>query len=170
MGPRGVQVPQVNTGQDAQRVVDAAKFSPEGKRGVCRFVRAAGYSSKNKNEYFDKSNKQNLVIIHIEGLTGIENFEDIIEVEGIDIVFLGPYDLSQSLGVPGQINHPKVIEAMKTVITEASARNKFVWTFVETSEDFKMWKDLGLLYLAYQVDTGIFYNACYKICNELKQL
>jgi 4-hydroxy-2-oxoheptanedioate aldolase len=170
IGARGVQVPQVNTRQDALRVVDAAKFSPEGNRGVCRFVRAAGYSSKNKNEYFEESNRQNLIIIHIEGRTGIENFEEIIDVKGIDIIFLGPYDLSQSLGVPGQINHPKVIEAMKTVIARASARNKFVGTFVETPEDYRMWKDLGLIYLAYQVDTGIFYDACHKICHELKQL
>jgi 4-hydroxy-2-oxoheptanedioate aldolase len=170
IGAQGVQVPQVNTRQDALRVVEAAKFSPEGNRGVCRFVRAAGYSSKNKNEYFKESNKQNLVIVHIEGRTGIENFEDIIGVAGIDIIFLGPYDLSQSLGVPGQINHPKVIEAMKTVITKAAAGNKFVGTFVETPEDYKMWKQLGLIYLAYQVDTGIFYDACSNICNELKHL
>ncbi|NLO00794.1 MAG: aldolase, partial [Bacteroidales bacterium] len=98
------------------------------------------------------------------------NFEDIIGVAGIDIIFLGPYDLSQSLGVPGQINHPKVIEAMKTVIAKAAAGNKFVGTFVETPEDYKMWKKLGLIYLAYQVDTGIFYDACSNICNELKQL
>ncbi|NLN31088.1 MAG: aldolase, partial [Bacteroidales bacterium] len=90
IGAQGVQVPQVNTRQDALRVVEAAKFSPEGNRGVCRFVRAAGYSSKNKNEYFKESNKQNLVIVHIEGRTGIENFEDIIGVAGIDIIFLGP--------------------------------------------------------------------------------
>jgi len=75
IGARGVQVPQVNSRPDALKVVDAAKFSPEGNRGVCRFVRAAGYSSIGKGEYFEQSNKQNLVIVHIEGKTGIENFE-----------------------------------------------------------------------------------------------
>ncbi len=170
IGARGVQVPQVNSRPDALKVVDAAKFSPEGNRGVCRFVRAAGYSSIGKGEYFEQSNKQNLVIVHIEGKTGIENFEEIIEVDGIDIIFLGPYDLSQSLGVPGQINHPKVIEAMKRVIAKSSVKNKSVGTFVETPEDYKRWKDLGLIYLAYQVDTGIFYDACFNICNTLNKL
>ena len=170
IGAQGIQVPQINKKEDALHVVNAARFSPAGNRGVCRYVRAAGYSSQNKNEYFEMSNKQNLVIIHIEGKRGIDNFEEIAGVDGIDIMFLGPYDLSQSLGVPGQTNHPKVIDAMKKVIAKAAGKNKYVGTFVETPDEYKMWKELGLMYLAYKVDTGIFYDACHKICSELKQL
>jgi 4-hydroxy-2-oxoheptanedioate aldolase len=168
IGAQGVQVPQINCKEDAHRVVDAAKFSPLGSRGVCRYVRAAGYSSKEKNKYFEDSNENNLVIIHIEGRKGIENLESIIGVEGIDILFLGPYDLSQSMGVPGQTSHPKVIEAMKEAIEMAGRHDKVIGTFVETPEDFRMWKDMGLLYLAYQVDVGIFYDACHSIYKELK--
>jgi len=170
IGAQGVQVPQINSKEDAQQVVDSAKFSPLGKRGVCRYVRAAGYSSKDKNEYFIDSNNETLVIIHIEGEEGLENLDHILKIDGVDIIFIGPYDLSQSMGVSGETNHPKVLNAMKMVVEKATRYNKVVGTFVETPGDLKMWKDLGVLYLSYKVDVGIFYEACAKIQNELKEL
>lgn len=141
IGAQGVQVPQINNKQDAINVITAAKFSPLGKRGVCRYVRAAGFSSKDKNLYFEESNQNTLVILQIEGKEGIENLDNILDVDGVDIIFIGPYDLSQSMGVPGQTNHPKVINAMKSVVNKAKQKNIVVGTFVETPEDLKMWKD-----------------------------
>lgn len=170
IGAQGIQVPQIDNEQGARQVVSAAKFSPLGNRGVCRYVRAAGYSSKNKHEYFDESNKNALIIIQIEGKKGLENIDSILQVEGIDIVFIGPYDLSQSMGVPGQTNHPKVLEAMKMVTEKANHYNKIVGTFIETPADLKIWKDLGLLYLSYKVDVGIFYDACCNLYNELNEV
>ncbi|WP_372932963.1 HpcH/HpaI aldolase family protein, partial [Mariniphaga sediminis] len=170
IGAQGVQVPQINNEQSARNVINAARFSPSGNRGVCRYVRAAEYSKKNKNDYFEDSNKNTLIIIQIEGKKGLENIDSILQVEGIDIVFIGPYDLSQSMGVPGQTNHPKVLEAMKMITEKASHYNKIVGTFIETPSDLKIWKDLGLLYLSYKVDVGIFYDACYNIYNELNEV
>jgi 4-hydroxy-2-oxoheptanedioate aldolase len=121
LGALGVQIPQVTSASDAQSCVDAARFYPLGKRGVCRFVRAANYSSLPRDEYFGKANSI-LVIIQIEGKEAILDIENIMEVDGIDIIFIGPYDLSQSLGVPGQINHPVVIEAMNDIVNRARAR------------------------------------------------
>lgn len=141
IGAQGVQVPQINNKQDAINVITAAKFSPLGKRGVCRYVRAAGFSSKDKNLYFEESNQNTLVILQIEGKEGIENLDNILDVDGVDIIFIGPYDLSQSMGVPRQTNHPKVINAMKSVVNKAKQKNIVVGTFVETPEDLKMWKD-----------------------------
>lgn len=170
IGAQGVQVPQINNEQSARNVINSARFSPSGNRGICRYVRAAEYSKKNKNDYFEESNKNTLIIIQIEGKKGLENIDSILQVEGIDIVFIGPYDLSQSMGVPGQTNHPKVLEAMKMITEKANHYNKIVGTFIETPADLKIWKDLGLLYLSYKVDVGIFYDACYNLFNELKKV
>ena len=167
-GAMGVQVPQVSSKQDALKVVNAAKFSPLGNRGVCRYVRAAGYSSKEKNSYFEEANSTTVIIIQIEGERGIDNIDEILDVEGVDVIFLGPYDLSQSLGVPGQVNHPKVICAMEKVLEKAASKNKAVGTFVENPKDLKIWRDLGILYLAYKVDVGIFYEACLEINDQLR--
>jgi 4-hydroxy-2-oxoheptanedioate aldolase len=168
IGAQGVQVPQINNETEARQAVNAAKFSPLGNRGVCRYVRAAGYSSKNKLEYFKESNQNTLIIIQIEGKKGLENIDNILQVEGIDIVFIGPYDLSQSMGVPGQTNHPKVIKAMKMVTEKANKYDKIVGTFVETPVDLKIWKDLGLLYLSYKVDVGIIMDAFISIEKEIR--
>ena len=115
IGALGVQVPQIENAKQAKKAVKYARFYPYGERGVCRFVSAADYSAKDRNEYF-KSSKDLLVILQLEGVQAISNLDEILEVEGIDIIFIGPYDLSQSLGVPGDIKNPKVLNAMINIV------------------------------------------------------
>lgn len=160
IGAHAIQVPQICNAIDAQRVVRASKFYPEGARGVCRYVRAANYSSIPKTEYFSNANSNNITIIHIEGLEGINNLQEILEVPGIDIIFLGPYDLSQSCGVPGQVDHPEVLLKMTEAVALARKFNKAVGTFIESPESAAKWAKLGVQYLSYSVDVGIFYKAC----------
>lgn len=167
IGVYGIQVPQISTAEEAREVVKFAKFYPYGMRGVCRFVRAADYSAMDRYEYFESS-KDILIILQLEGIDAIKNLDEILEVDGIDILFIGPYDLSQSLGVPGQVNNPKVVEAMKHIVEKANAKDKVIGCFVDTLDDMEMWKSLGLQYLSYSVDVGIFYEACKAIqehCN-----
>ena len=159
IGAGGVEVPQVSTAKDAERVVKHAKFAPEGLRGVCRFVRAADYSSLDRFRYFKEAN-ESIIIIHLEGQEAIDNLDGILGVEGIDILFIGPYDLSQSLKVSGQVDHPLVIEKMQEIVRRCVAKGKAVGTFVDTPENAVKWRDLGVSYLSYSVDTGIFTDAC----------
>lgn len=167
LGALGVQIPQVTSAAMAKACVRAARFYPEGERGVCRFVRAANYSSMPKEEYFLKANEI-LVIIQLEGKEAIQDIVNILKVEGIDIIFIGPYDLSQSLGVPGQINNPLVIEAMKDIVNRARTLGIVVGTFTDTLESAKMWKGAGVQYISFSVDVGIFSNACSQLVKDLK--
>lgn len=164
IGAYGIQVPQINSAADAEKIVKFAKFYPYGMRGVCRFVRAADYSAMDRYEYFENS-KNILIILQLEGVKAIENLDEILEVEGVDILFIGPYDLSQSLGIPGQVNNPLVVEEMKKIVERARKKNKVIGTFVDTPEDLIMWRNLGVKYLSYSVDVGIFLDAC-KSLNE----
>jgi len=168
IGADAVQVPQISNKDDALRVVKAAKFSPNGERGVCRFVRAAQYTSMDKFSYFKSANEETMVIIHIEGEEGVRNIEEILTVEGIDVIFLGPYDLSQSLGVPGQVSHPKVLEMMEKVIKSATANGKVVGTFVDDIDTGKKWIALGVKYISYSVDVGIIFEKCKDIVKSIK--
>lgn len=167
LGALGVQIPQVTSGAMAKACVRAARFFPKGERGVCRFVRAANYSSIPREEYFSKANEI-LVIIQLEGKEAILDIDNILNVEGIDILFIGPYDLSQSLGVPGQISNPIVIESMKDIVNRARALGIVVGTFTDTLESAKMWRDTGVQYISYSVDVGIFTNACSQLVEALK--
>jgi 4-hydroxy-2-oxoheptanedioate aldolase len=168
LGALGVQIPQVTSSEMAIKCVKAAKFFPVGERGVCRFVRAAGYSSMTKDQYFKKAN-ESLVIIQLEGKEAIEDLDNILKVEGYDILFIGPYDLSQSLGVPGQVNHPSVVNAMNDIVRRARAMGIIVGTFTDTAQMAEMWKKAGVQYISYSVDVGIFTDACSRLVRELNQ-
>lgn len=169
IGAAGVQVPQVCNALQARKIVQAARFFPQGERGVCRFVRAAHYSALSREKYFEQANRA-LVIIQVEGIEAVAQLDEILGVEGIDILFIGPYDLSQSLGVPGQTMHPLVIDAMKKITRKAAGRGITVGTFTDSRETLKLWMEAGVKYLSYSVDVGIFSEACCRLQTQFEEM
>lgn len=169
VGAAGVQVPQVSCAQDVRAAIEHAKFAPLGMRGVCRYVRAAGYSSMNKADYFRQANEA-LLIIQIEGQAALDNLDEILNVGDLDVVFVGPYDLSQSLGVPGEVEHPLVVEKMKQIVSECLKKNVFVGNFTETVAQTERWAAQGLRYLSYSVDVGILYEAGKALLNDFNRI
>jgi len=165
IGAGGVQVPKITTAEDARAVIQTAKFAPLGMRGVCCAVRAAEYGAKDRFEYFREANEA-LVILQLESRTALENAKDIIRVPGIDIIFVGPYDLSQSLGVIGQTDHPDVAAMFREIAGICAQNNIAVGTYVETPQAAAKWSALGARYLCYKVDTAIMLNASRQIVNE----
>ncbi|MGB6369449.1 MAG: aldolase/citrate lyase family protein [Atribacterota bacterium] len=168
IGAQGIEIPQINSKPDAVRAVKSVKYSPQGERGVCRYVRAANYSSMDKFKYFESANKETMIIAHIEGVQGINNLDEILSVSEIDVVFIGPYDLSQSLGIPGQVKHPLVIEKMKEVVSKCKESKVTAGTFADDIETARTWISLGIQYMSFSVDVGILYNASKNIINKLK--
>ena len=169
IGAQGIEIPQVNSKSDAMRAVKSVKYSPQGERGVCRYVRTANYSSMDKFKYFKYANKETMIIAHIEGVEGINNLDKILSVPGIDIIFIGPYDLSQSLGIPGEVNHPLVTEKMKEVVSKCKENKIAVGTFADDVETAKSWISLGVQYMSFSVDVGILYEASKQIVENLKK-
>lgn len=162
VGAAGIQAPQIASREAAERIVSHAKFAPAGERGVCRFVRAAGYSTIERGRYFKEAN-ETLVVLQLEGTEAIEQLDTILQVEGVDVVFIGPYDLSQSLGVSGEIDHPDVVSTMMSIVKRCAERRICVGTFVDTPENLHRWQDAGVRYLSYSVDVGIYAEACSNI-------
>lgn len=167
LGAKGVQIPQIQTAEEARRVVKATKFFPEGERGVCRFVRAANYSSTPREIYFKQAN-ETLVILQVEGQKALKQLDDILEVKGVDILFIGPYDLSQSLGVPGQIMAPVVVNNIRKITKRARQVGVVIGIFCDTLEAVNLWRNEGIQYFSYSVDVGIFTEACASIVSQLK--
>lgn len=170
IGAQGIQIPHINSREAAGKAVRASKYAPEGDRGVCRYVKAANYSAMDRYEYFQTANRETMVIIHIEGQEGVENLDEILTVDGVDVIFLGPYDLSQSLGVPGQVDHPLVLDKMKEVVERARKAGRAMGTFVDDMQTAYKWMNLGVQYISYAVDVGILYKACLEIVKGLKGL
>lgn len=112
-GASGIIVPQVNTAQQARDMVDAVYYPPRGKRGV-GLARAQAYGSAFQ-DYLTRLAEEIVVIVQIEHIQAIENIDDILSVPGVDGFFLGPYDLSASLGRPGEFAHPDMRAALDVV-------------------------------------------------------
>jgi 2-keto-3-deoxy-L-rhamnonate aldolase RhmA len=110
-GVMGVQVPHVKTAQNARDAVHAVKYHPMGTRGLGGGTRAARYGlSGSMDEYIAATNRETLVCVQIEEEEAAHNIDEILEVENIDVFFIGPNDLSQSMGYPGNPKEPKVAE------------------------------------------------------------
>jgi len=168
IGAQGVEIPQINSKSQAIKAVRSVKYAPQGERGVCRYVRAANYSSMDKFKYFKSANNETMIIAHIEGVEGINNLDEILSVPGIDVIFIGPYDLSQSLGIPGQVNNSLVVEKMKEVALKCKQNKVAVGTFADDIKTAKFWVSLGVQYMSFSVDVGILYNVSKIIMNKLK--
>jgi 2-dehydro-3-deoxyglucarate aldolase len=113
-GAAGVLVPMVNTREEARLAVNMTKYPPLGFRGV-GLARAQDYGAR-FDEYVKHANDDSLLILQIEHKDAVANIEEIVSVPGIDGTFIGPYDLSMSLGIPGQLQHPLIVEAKEKVL------------------------------------------------------
>lgn len=169
LGVGGVEIPQIRNKADALKVKEFTRFDPKGKRGVCKFVRAADFSLKAPDPFFREQNEVT-TIIHLEGTEAVNNLEEILEVDDIDILFVGPYDLSQSLGMPGKVTDPVVLKEIERIVKICKKRKRDMGIFTDTMETAKMYKEAGVKYISYSVDVGIFANACKEIASELKEL
>jgi len=127
VGCDGIVVPRVNSADIARAVVAAAKYPPLGKRGV-GLARAQGYG-KNFNEYLEHSNEEIAVLVQIEHIDAVNDVENICRVPGIEGIFIGPYDLSASLGKPGQVGDPEVVRAIEKAIEVGKREGKIIGAF-----------------------------------------
>lgn len=166
-GANGIQVPNISDSLEASKAVKSSKFFPKGSRGVCRFVRAADYGAISSDEYFKSANETKL-ILQVEGKEGCANIDKIIKVEGIDCIFMGPYDLSQSLGIPGQINHPEVLKYAHLISSKCKTHGIKFGVFVDSEESALNYMKIQVDYLAYSVDMSIFRNALISIKETLE--
>jgi 4-hydroxy-2-oxoheptanedioate aldolase len=159
LGVAGIQIPQIRNKTDAELAVKYSRFHPKGLRGRCRYVRPAAFSLMEKEQYIQSQNDVT-VIIQVEGVEGIKNFNAILEVEDLDIIFIGPYDLSQSMGIPGQVDHPDLLNEIEKLVNQCNDKGRFTGIFTDDIPTAMKYRELGVKYIAYSVDVGIFAQAC----------
>jgi 4-hydroxy-2-oxoheptanedioate aldolase len=158
VGAGGIMIPQIDTAEQARAAVAAAKFAPRGNRGTCRYVRSAAYSAVPSATYFAEA-QDTVVIVQAEGQRAVENLDEILQVEGIDIVFVGPYDLSSSLGIIGQVDHPRVMECIQDICDRAAKYNVKVGCFADNVQAARRLRSMGVRFVGYACDTAIFMRA-----------
>lgn len=151
IGALGVQMPMINTRAEAESVVRAVKYPPEGRRGLAG-VRAANYGITSPlGEYVKEANRETMVITHVENMEAVDNIKDMLSVPGIDVIFIGPTDLSSAMGYPGQINHPEVQKMIEHLVKEIRAAGKAAGTIAYDLDALRKCQERGFQYIAYGV-------------------
>lgn len=167
VGAHGIQVPQVNDAATAEAIVNCAKYKPAGSRGIA-FPRSADFGMTDLSAYFAWENSQVMIVSHCENTTCMENLDAICKVPEIDVVFFGPYDMSQSMGITGEVNHPRIQEAAQTVLDTARKNGKAAGIFAGTGEAAKERAAQGFQYITVGMDTVIFGEACRRITRAFR--
>ncbi len=152
-GADGVLVPHVGSRADAEAVVHAARFPPEGHRGANPYVRAASYSAQ--SSFLTEANSSAACLALVEGRAGVAAIDEIVAVPGLDGVFVGPVDLSADAGVPGETDSPLVQEAVRNVVTSARTHGVATSVFADRPESARRWLELGVRMVTFSVDTAM---------------
>jgi 4-hydroxy-2-oxoheptanedioate aldolase len=147
-GATGVVVPMVNSKKDAEAVVRRAKFPPLGTRGTAYSVRAARYGNDKGKEYLDAADANTLVIVHIETPEAVANFDEIANTPGVDVVFVGPTDLSVSMDYKAEgAAHPEMQKVIKNLFRKARGNGIKVGTLASGTDDLARCKAEGVNYV-----------------------
>jgi 2-keto-3-deoxy-L-rhamnonate aldolase RhmA len=158
LGARGVMVPRVETRTQAQEIVAQLKYPPLGVRGVALGVAHDLYKAGGA-EFFATANEETVVIIQLESAKAFENMEEILSVPGIDVAWLGHYDLTVSMGIPLQFDHPRLQSAVDAML-DCCRRNHVAPAFITTTPELTdHWIQKGLRVVSLGTDIGIFQNA-----------
>ena len=140
-GVLGIMTPMVGGAADARRVVDSVKYPPVGRRGLAG-VRANDFETD--PGYVAKANAATIAVVQIETREGIEHAAEIIATPGVDVVFLGPSDLSVALSVPGQTKHPSVLDTIASLTDQIRAAGKAAGTIARSPADYAHWRAVGV--------------------------
>lgn len=167
-GAMGIMLPRVETRVQVQTLVECMKYPPLGKRGCSSDAPHSEYVFGPLAEFLEVNNQDTLAIIQIERKVAVENLDELLSVPGVDVAFIGPEDLSVSLGVPGQTTHPLVVEAIEKVIRSAHRHNVIPGIHLGSVALLKTWIAKGMRMITYSSDLGLLMEAGAASLSQLR--
>lgn len=172
IGAKGIIVPCVETIEQARNLVEWAKYYPLGKRGFF-MARPAGYGhedfARNVDEYFKICNEETLLILQCETMGCLENIETIVNIKGVDGIFIGPYDLSIDMGIPAQFENTQFIQAIDRILKACKDAKKFSFIYAGNNATAKKYLADGFNGVAVYTDTAVYINAYKAIISDIKE-
>ncbi|MBC7860483.1 MAG: siderophore biosynthesis protein SbnG [Burkholderiaceae bacterium] len=157
-GAQGVVVPHIRGRGDAEQAVAASRYHPLGQRGISG-GRCTGFGALGLQTYFERANREIMVVAMIEDQEGVDNLDAILSVPGLDMVLEGAVDLSQSYGVPGQPQHPSVLAAIDKIATECCRRKIQFCAIPRIADRLAHWQSRGVQAYLLGDDRGISFRA-----------
>ncbi|MFN8453270.1 MAG: aldolase/citrate lyase family protein [Anaerolineae bacterium] len=167
-GAQGIVVPHVSTKAEAEAAVNHAHYPPKGVRGAAPTVRGAHYGQTPWPDYLAQARAETLVVLQIEGKEGIENLDAIMGVAGVDVLFIGPFDLSGALGISGQLDHPLLLDTAGDIVRRARSRHMAVGIWMPTPEQVGPWIARGVQMITVASNDMIFMQACRTVAGKVK--
>lgn len=165
LGAKGVMVPRVETRRQAEEAVAQLRYPPVGSRGVAVGLAHDLYRPRGER-YFEETNGDVLVILQVETARAIENLDAITSTPGADVVWIGHYDLSVSLGIPGQFDHPRYQEAVDMVLTSCRLHGRAPAYLASGAQEARTCLQRGFRVLSLNYDVGLFTSALSAVCQE----
>ena len=167
LGASGIMVPRVNNKEEALTAVRGLRYPPEGVRGVASMNRACDFGVSFK-QYVSEANSSLLGVMQVETEESLRNLDAIAGTDGVDVLFLGPLDLSHGLGILGQFDHPDFVKAAEATARAAAKHGKAAGILVGRPEDASRYVDLGYRFIGCGSDGGLLNTAARQVVESLK--
>jgi 2-dehydro-3-deoxyglucarate aldolase/4-hydroxy-2-oxoheptanedioate aldolase len=165
LGASGIMAPMVNTAEEAMKVVKSSKYPPEGIRGAGFGFAHDNYNNQNPLKYIKKANDELINIIQIETRDGLENVESIAAIDGVDCLWVGHFDLTNFLGIPGDFTSSIYLDAIKRVVDAGKINKKSLGIMVNNNDELEMYSELGFNMIAVGTEMNILSRSISQIIN-----
>ena len=156
IGVSGVVVPHIESVEDRNKAIKHLKFPPVGNRSLNPYTRAGSYQSS--KDYTKIQNEQTLSILIIEGKNGINQLDKILDNPYVDVIYIGTYDLSLALGIPGDTKNELIVGTLKNIVKKITKKKKIAGCLFHDKEEFIFFKKLGIQFLCYKTDTSVIFD------------
>jgi 4-hydroxy-2-oxoheptanedioate aldolase len=169
LGAEGIMCPRINSPGEAHRFTDGLAYPPAGVRGVAKMVRATNFGS-DFNSYYKNQQEDILGIVQVETAGILNHLDEIAAIENVDVLFIGPLDLSMALGIFGQFDHPLFVSAVKATVEAAEVAGKAAGILLLNADDIKKYIDLGIRFIACGSDSLFVVNGARDTALKLNSL
>ena len=163
LGASGVMVPMVNTPDDAIKIVNSSKYPPQGKRGAGFGFAHDNYLNQSPLSYIEKANNSLINIIQIETKQGLENVKEIASVDGVDCLWVGHFDLTNFLGIPGDFSSTIYLDAINEIVFAANTYKKSLGIMVNNKQELETYSKLGFNMIAVGTEMNILSRSISQI-------
>ncbi len=168
LGAEGVMVPKVSNAAEAEKVIRGLHYPPHGNRGVAKMVRATAFG-QDFNAYYQQSRDSVLGVVQVETEEALHHLDAIAATDGVDVLFIGPADLTMELGIFGQFEHPRFKEALREITNAARKAGKATGILFFNPDDYRRYHDLGIRLLACGADATFVADGARALAGNLNQ-
>ncbi|HEY2932286.1 MAG TPA: aldolase/citrate lyase family protein [Acidobacteriota bacterium] len=170
LGLEGLVIPRVEESAEVQHILQSTKYHPMGARGASVSTTATLFRDHDAVSYMEWANRETLIVVQVESQRAVENVDKIVSVSGVDAVLIGPFDLSQSMGIPGQTSHPRMADAFRRVIEACKRHHVAPGIHLSSIESAAQWVKAGMRFVTYSYDAKFLLDSSQEAVKQLRDI